>query len=352
MSAINRNSEFWLQELNVWQQIETRHSCEFKRLATFEKGADRVEFSANEIGESHLGHLVRNEALQIAALDVLEKQWSEHVDVLYGAQIDALEQHSSYSTLTLSFSLELTESKQDITTISADLIIGADGARSRIRQLANIGSTGWDYQQACLSVTVKSQFPRQDITWQEFQPSGPKAFLPMNDGFACLIWYDAKDVVADLSKLSNQALKDQILKTYSQLPGDFEIVRKASFPLRRNQANQYFKNRVVLVGDAAHTINPLAGQGVNLGFKDNQRLLTELAKINDWSNSSDLTNALLAYEKMQKLESKVMSAAMDSFYHLFSNDKSLLKLARHALLFATNKLTTIKKSVMKKALGF
>ncbi len=360
VSAVNRFSENWLKSVACWEQIHTTNKCQFNRLATWEQGTPVVEFSATEIGESHLGFLVRNEALQLAAYEQLLKR---QVNVLFGAKLKTLSQTNNQVTMTLFYGSS-GATKEFILT--AGLVIGADGANSAVRALANIGSTGWNYQQRCFSLTLKTDFETQDITWQQFQPSGPKAFLPLNNGYACLIWYDNPKTIKQLESLPLAQLKEQVLQVFPALPGDFEIVKTASFPLTRRQANQYFNNRVVLVGDAAHAINPLAGQGVNLGYKDNAELLKLLEDVNlneiD-SNENDfegkglaeaarLRKRLAKYQLKRKADSLVMSSVMDGFYQMFSNEKSVHSLIRKSALNIVNSLPLVKKTVLKKALGF
>ena len=339
VSAVNRFSEQWLRNIGCWDAINDAHACQFKRLATWEKGTARLEFNAEEVNETHLGYLVRNEALQLACYDKIQNDLSSQVQFLFGAKIHSI----SSSTETLS-------NKNNLIKLTAGLVIGADGANSVVRQCAQIGISGWEYQQNCFSITVKTDFENQDITWQEFQPSGPKAFLPLNDGYASLIWYDSKQKVSQLKAMSPAELKQAILTEFPDLPGDFEIVQTAAFPLARRQANRYFNNRVVLVGDAAHTINPLAGQGVNLGYKDNATLIDVLTGI-DIYDFAQLESALKQYERTRKADSLLMSGVMDSLYHLFSNEKPPLKLFRKGILGVAHALPMAKKLVMKKALG-
>jgi len=346
VSAINLASEKYLTDIGIWQHIHDKSKCMFNQLATWEKRHNPVIFSASDINTEHLGYLVRNEALQLAAFDEMHSQMNNAPDVITDCQLTKIEQTDDKVNVILT-EPETNESKQ----ISCSLLIGADGAFSQVRALMNIGLTGWDYQQHCLSITIKTDFPTQHITWQEFQPSGPKAFLPLQDGYSALIWYDAADQVKHLSSLTNEQLKQQVNDKFPDLAGDFEVVEKAAFPLTRRQANQYVKGRVVLVGDSAHTINPLAGQGVNIGYKDVEALSEFLADV-DLSRVSSVSNALTKYQRIRKRESQVMSLAMDSFYGLFSNNKAPLKLLRSGLLNVANKFEWAKKQVLKKAVGY
>ena len=343
VSAINLFSESLLQELRVWSHIGENAKCKFTRLATWDKPENKLVFSADEIDSTHLGFLVRNEALQLAAFKAFQSFKEAGQLVVSTAAILSIVNEERQVTLGL---------KDEDTNIelTADLLIGADGANSRVRQLLNIGTSGWQYRQHCFSVTIKTEFPKQDITWQQFQPSGPKAFLPLSDGFASLIWYDAPETIAKLKSLSQEDLKQQVLEVFPALPGDFSVVQHASFPLTRRQANNYFVNRVVLVGDAAHTINPLAGQGVNLGFKDVAMLTECLGKIS-LADSAHLASALKKYECQRKTESRLMSGVMDACYQLFSNEDKIKASLRNGFLSMANKSGWVKKQVLKKAVG-
>lgn len=343
VSAINRFSEDYLSDLGLWQHLGESSKCVFKQLATWEHGVKPLVFDADEIETTHLGYLIRNEALQIAAYDEFENienkpQLFTNMDL-----VDVTQEQNQ--------ALVVLRSEQQQLTLSASLVVGADGAFSKTRQLAGLGISGWDYQQHCLSITIKTDFDTQAITWQQFQPSGPKAFLPLADGYSSLIWYDAPEKVRALSKLDNNQMKQQILDTFPPLAGDFEVVQQASFGLTRRQANHYFNHRVVLVGDAAHTINPLAGQGVNLGYKDISELAQQLESL-DLTDTSAVIKTLKHYQLKRKADSLVMSGAMDGFYKLFSNDQAPLKFIRSSMLNVANQFDFARKQVLKKAIGY
>lgn len=346
VSAINLASEQYLTELGVWSHIGETSKCMFNQLATWEQSHKPVIFSATDIQKSHLGYLIRNEALQLAAYDELNNTADHAVDIITDCKLTSIDQTNEQVSVLLTNHVS-----NETITFHCSLLIGADGAFSQVRSLTDIGTTGWDYQQHCLSLTIKTDFPTQHITWQEFQPSGPKAFLPLEDGYSVLIWYDNAEEIKQLVQLSNEQLKNQVLTRFPDLAGEFDVVAKASFPLTRRQANQYIKGRVVLVGDSAHTINPLAGQGVNIGYKDVE-VLSQLLEEIDIKQSETLSAVLKQYENIRKRESQLMSLAMDSFYNLFSNDKTAVKLLRGGLLTLANKFEWAKKQVLKKAVGY
>lgn len=341
VSAVNLFSERFLTELGIWSNIPTSSSNQFKRLAASEDGVAPLMFTADEIAESHLGHLIRNEALQLAAFAEIEK--TTDAITVFSSPIKSLV--AKEDSVALSFEDDAG------TQIEASLLVGADGANSSVRKMSKIGTTGWQYQQSCLSITIEADHFEQDITWQQFQPSGPKAFLPLTLGHHALIWYDDARKIKALNALPHSQLKQKITETFPELPGDFNIVQHAAFPLTRMQANQYVKGRVVLVGDAAHTINPLAGQGVNLGYKD-VSVLAEMIEGKDITNSVELAQALAKYQRNCKSQSLLMSTMMDVFYQLFSNDNTILSNFRKLALTAANKAGPAKQWVLKRAVGY
>lgn len=347
VSAVNLASEALLLAQGIWPSISDNDKCRFDQLATWEHRDNKLVFDASAIGKPHLGYLVRNEAIQLAAFAKILNTPDNPI-VLSDASLISLKQSDDEVTMTLTDSG--TDKKDKPIQVHAKLVIGADGAFSKTRKLAHIGSTGWEYKQHCFSITIKTDFVTQNVTWQEFQQSGPKAFLPLENGYACLIWYDSPKTIAQLKTLTPEQLKQQILACFPPLAGDFNVVTSASFPLVRRQANQYVNGRVVLVGDAAHVINPLAGQGVNLGFKDVATLMNILNDT-DLANSNLLMSSLRRYQLKRKADAQIMSGVMDLFYHSFSNQNTVVKSVRNLVLSAVHTQQWIKAQALKKAVG-
>ncbi|KZN42469.1 FAD-dependent oxidoreductase [Pseudoalteromonas luteoviolacea] len=334
VSAINRFSEALLDKLGAMHLIRASRNAPYHQLEAYEQGSEHLLFDREEVSTSHLGHLVENSIIQASLWSQFQENNIQVVEVK-DAPI-AVEQHLS--------SIELVYPEQKFT---ADLLIAADGGRSQLRNLAGIGVTGWQYQQHCMGVLIKLDAPQQVKTWQEFKPSGPIAFLPMQAPYANLIWYHHSSELKRLKTLSNEALKEEVLSQFFDLPGDFTIEQSAVFPLARQHANQYSKGRLVLVGDAAHTINPLAGQGVNLGFKDVAALGGCLQGCDDVGELSRLHQ----YEKMRRKDNLLMMSMMDACYFGFSNELKPLKSLRSLALTLANKAGPLKKEVLKHAMG-
>ena len=238
--------------------------------------------------------------------------------------------------------------------LSAKWVVGADGANSAVRQQAGIGITAWDYRQHCMLINVETELPQQDITWQQFLPSGPRSFLPLCSfssgdqevGQGSLVWYDSPSRIKQLSAMSPDKLRNEVLANFPAELGDIKVLNSGSFPLTRRHAQSYFKNNCILVGDSAHTINPLAGQGVNLGFKDVAALLDVTKEKGELNHS-----VARRYEVMRRGDNLVMQSGMDFFYKTFSNDIGPLKFVRNAALKLAENSGPIKAQVLKYALG-
>jgi 2-octaprenyl-3-methyl-6-methoxy-1,4-benzoquinol hydroxylase len=336
VSAINRRSEAWLQQLGAWQQLSAKRLAPYATLRAFEGDAAPLDFTAAELGEAHLGHIIENIHIQQA----LWQQLPDTVERFCPVQLQGYQQFADHARL-------LTDAGE----ISARLLIAADGAQSQLKQLAGIGSQGWQYQQACLLVHVNTSYDALPMTWQQFTPQGPRAYLPLPGKQASLVWYDDHLRIQQLAALSPQQLAQQIRQHFPAALGEFSVVKQGYFPLTRSHANQYVKGRLVLTGDAAHTINPLAGQGVNLGFADAECLSALLVK--QFALGADLAApALLAkYETERRKANLLMMSAMDVFYQVFSSKlKPLAQLRRLGLQVAA-KAGPLKTYVGKYAAG-
>jgi 2-octaprenyl-3-methyl-6-methoxy-1,4-benzoquinol hydroxylase len=205
-------------------------------------------------------------------------------------------------------------------------------------------------------VTVKYQGRQEDITWQGFTSTGPEAFLPLPDingeHYGSLVWYNLPENIKSLSALNDEPFKNKLQRSFpDDLPEVTEVLERGSFPLIRRHADSYCKDRLVLAGDAAHTINPLAGQGVNLGFQDVNTLTSLIIDAHDKSQPFWDLATLQQYERVRRPQNAMMMRIMDLFYHTFSNDIAPVKLARNLGLGVAGKFTFGQKLVMKYAMG-
>ena len=334
VSAINRFSENLLDELGAMPILRQNRLAPYQQLEAFERGGDNLLFDCDDINTSHLGHLIENNLIQAS----LWQQFAHYnIEVIeQSAPLTAIKQDSASITLIYGD-----------THYTADLVIAADGGQSQLRAKANIGVTGWQYQQHCMGVLIKLDAPQQVKTWQQFTPTGPIAFLPMQAPYANLIWYDSASTFQKFKGLTAEQIKAHILNKFPSLAGDFEVQSHAVFPLTRQHANNYSNGRVVLVGDAAHTINPLAGQGVNLGFQDVVALAQELEGANDIGCPIKLKE----YERSRRKANLLMMSMMDACYFGFSNQITPLKWARSQFLKMANNTGPLKNWVLKYAIS-
>ncbi|WMC09709.1 FAD-dependent monooxygenase [Oceanimonas pelagia] len=339
ISSVSAASVRLLQQAGAWEAIAHMRAWPYQRLEACEWPGFATRFSAAELGCEYLGYMLENRVIQLGLWQALA-QW-HNVTLDCPQTLDTLEQTSEGALLTLG----------DGSRVQARLVLACDGAESRVRQLAGIGVTAWDYAQQCMLISVQGEQLEQDITWQQFCASGPRALLPLGHGKASLVWYDGKARIEQLAALSNQALEAEIGTHFPARLGPVRVLDKGHFALRRRHANHYVKGAVVLLGDAAHTINPLAGQGVNLGFKDVAVLSELVHQAVERGEDIATTTLLRRFECRRRPDNLLMQGAMDVFYLAFSNELAPLRLLRNLGLRAAEHSGPLKKQVMKYAMG-
>lgn len=358
VSALSAGNEAWLRELGAWPGMEAHRMAPFQRLAVWEAPSGplasvpggrmlanqaRTEFNAAQLGRDHLGTIVENRVTRWA----LWERMGQHDGItrFCPASLETLTRTPGGVTLTL---------KGD-QTLEARLVVGADGANSVTRRLAGIGSSRTQYRQQAMIINVRHAPPAQSITWQMFTPQGPKAYLPLPeaDGSAwgSLVWYDQPENLDDLMAMDEARLLATIRRTFPlELPDPEAAPARGRFPIAREHAYHYARDRVVLVGDAAHTTNPLAGQGVNLGFQDAAALARALGHASPGTDPGD-AERLAAYETERRPRNRLMMDAMDLFYHLFSNTAPPLHLARTLGLGLAGRVPFARDRVTRYAMG-
>lgn len=358
VSALSAGSESWLRELGAWPGIEAHRLAPFQRLAVWEAPSGplasvpggrllarqaRTEFNAAQLGRDHLGQIVENRVTRWA----LWEQLGQHraITRFCPASLRSLENGNSGVTLTLGSG----------ETLETGLVVGADGANSATRRLAGIGTSRSQYRQQAMVINIRHAPPAETITWQMFTPEGPKAYLPLPeaDGSAwgSLVWYDQPETLDELMAMDEARLLATIRRTFPlELPDPEAAPARGRFPIAREHAHQYARDRVVLIGDAAHTINPLAGQGVNLGFQDAAALARALGTAHPHTDPGD-PGALATYEAERRPRNRLMMDAMDLFYHLFSNTAPPLHLARTLGLGLAGRVPFARDRVTRYAMG-
>jgi 2-octaprenyl-3-methyl-6-methoxy-1,4-benzoquinol hydroxylase len=339
ISAISSASVSLLKGLGVWDTIQGMRSHPYRRLETWEWENAHVMFDAAELKLPLLGYMVENTVLQQALWQALEVH--PKVTLRVPASLLSLHQHHDRHELELA----------DGEKISAKLVIGADGANSQVRKMAGIGIHAWQYAQSCMLITVQCENSPGDSTWQQFTPDGPRAFLPLFDNWASLVWYDSPARIRQLQGLNMPQLQTEIAKHFPSRLGNVTPVAAGAFPLTRRHALQYVQPGLALVGDAAHTIHPLAGQGVNLGFRDVDALIDVLVNASSYGETWASQPVLKRYQNRRMTDNFIMQSGMDLFYAGFSNNLQPLRIMRNLGLMAAERAGVLKRQALKYALG-
>ncbi len=339
VSALSIASKNILQMVGAWEGVVSRRFCPYRRMRVWEDRGD-TEFNSDDIHCDELGFIVENRITQLAFLERLAD--FDNVDLLCPAAIKQIDYIPERPEIQL----------EDGSRLSCKLLVAADGGESRVRAAVGIGVTRWDYQQHALVIYIETEYGQQDITWQRFVPTGPQAFLPLNGHFASIVWYNSADAVRRLKNLSHAALREELMQAFPDCLGQVKrVLATARFPLRRQHAQAYVKQGVALVGDAAHMINPLAGQGVNIGLLDAAALAEVLLDAHNKGKDIGSVAVLNPYQKMRRNENLKMMTLMDIFYRVFSNRIPPLKLLRNLGLGLAGRIRPAKNKVMRYAMG-
>ncbi|MEJ2479555.1 MAG: UbiH/UbiF/VisC/COQ6 family ubiquinone biosynthesis hydroxylase [Acidihalobacter sp.] len=338
VSAINRASQHLLERLGVWPGIVERRASAYRRMRVWDaRSAGEIEFDAVELGEPDLGHIVENRVIQEALLERLEQLDTVRLFAPFG--VETLEVGPQYARVGLSDGGEL----------QGRLVVGADGARSRIRELAGMQRSERHYGQTAIVATVATEAPHESTAWQRFLPTGPLAFLPLGDGRSSIVWSATTAEAERLLGLDDADFRRELACAADLRLGCITACSpRAGFPLIGGQAYPYVQARVALIGDAAHSIHPLAGQGVNLGFMDAAELAGVLgASVRDPGSMV----VLRRYERARRGENEAVMRLMEGFRLLFGSQLPLLPWLRGRGMRLAGAVEPFKRQLMLHALG-
>ncbi len=342
VSALSLASENILRHLGAWEGISSRRLCPYRRMRVWEANDNRAatEFDSFHIDHPYLGHIAENRIVQLALLERVKQL--DNVDLICPAAVAGIDYSAGASLVRLDDGRELI----------GRLLVAGDGGNSRVREAAGIGVVKWDYEQYALVASVKTAYGQQDITWQQFTPTGPLAFLPLSGPHASLVWYNTPNNVQRLMALSDEQFLAELTATFPARLGQIDsLLERGFFPLRRQHAQHYVAEGVALAGDAAHMIHPLAGQGVNIGFLDAAALAEIILEAHGKGEAFESLEVLRRYESMRRRHNLLMMQTMDAFYRMFSNDSRALKIVRNLGLGLAGHLSFAKDRVMAFAMG-
>ena len=342
--ALTLSSQKILQQLNVWQDIQALGVCDYEHMVVWDdEGTGSIDFHAGDIGQTHLGSIVEN---RNALHNVLESlTYDKNVTIQRGQGVKDIEQSAQLATIFL----------EDGQHIDGSIIVAADGGLSKVRDLAGFTLQQSDYRQAAIIATVKTEKPHQHTAWQNFLTTGPLALLPLHgvdQNYSSIVWSADASVAEELMTLTNDAFDEKLSRALDGRFGDTHVVGKRfRFPLVARHANDYFRGRVVLAGDAAHTIHPLAGQGVNLGLQDAASLAQEITRARTRQLAISDTSVLRRYQRQRKQKNREMLWLMQGFKTLFGQRAPVVRLARNYGLNTVSRIAPIKNWLAKQASG-
>ena len=340
VSAITRASQRLLQNLGAWQAMLDERATPYQQMHVWDRaGFGEIHFDAADLAEPDLGHIVENRVIVRALWELLE---GSRTEVLVPVRLAALDLSDGGAVLAL----------DDGRTLNAGLVVGADGARSQVRELAGIESRGQPYDQHAVVATVRAELGNRSTAWQRFMRDGPLALLPLEQDLFSIVWSTAPNEAERLCALPEDEFNTLLTGASESRLGRLTLQgARAAFPLRLQHAERYVLPGLALVGDAAHVIHPLAGQGVNLGFLDAGALVDALIAGRERGRMPGALATLRRYERTRKGHNTATQLAMDAFKHLFSNDSSVLSLARNLGLGAAGRLTPLRRLFERVALG-
>ena len=340
VSAITRASQRLLQNLGAWQAMLDERATPYQQMHVWDRaGFGEIHFDAADLAEPDLGHIVENRVIVRALWQLLEGSGAQ---VLVPVRLAALDLSDTGAVLAL----------DDGRTLNAGLVVGADGARSQVRELAGIESRGQPYDQHAVVATVRAELGNRSTAWQRFMRDGPLALLPLEQDLFSIVWSTAPNEAERLCALPEDEFNTLLTGASESRLGRLTLQgARAAFPLRLQHAERYVLPGLALVGDAAHVIHPLAGQGVNLGFLDAGALVDALVSGRERGRAPGALATLRRYERTRKGHNTATQLAMDAFKHLFSNDSSALSLARNLGLGAAGRLTPLRRLFERVALG-
>ncbi len=334
VSAITPTSEKLLKTIGAWDLIKRKYA--FSHTSVWDQNSHgSLDFHAQDESLDHLGHIIENDAIQSALFSALEKTDVEFIN----AKVSALEK------TTTGYQVQLDNN----TKLACQLLIGADGARSRVRDLASIEFSENNYQQKAIVCNIKSSQGFKETTWQRFLSDSIIALLPLSEHHASIVWSAENTLADELMQLSKAAFAKRLSAGVEYRFGEFEIVSDIqAFPLIERSAKDYVQENLALIGDAAHNIHPLAGQGVNLGFSDiielSQQLQSSSKPLGDYS-------ILRNYARARRLDNELMAKTMTGLNWIYKENNEPLRWLRGFGMNIINETPALKSFLQKHALG-
>ena len=345
VSALSAASQRILERVGAWPGITARRASPYSEMRVWDgSGTGHINFSAASVHAEVLGHIVENQVVQDALLDALKALGS--VEMIAEARLERMERDAGGWQLTLA----------DGQSLHAPLVVAADGANSTVRRLSGCETREWDYLHHAIVTSVRCAEPNQRTAWQRFTDDGPLAFLPLrredDEHWCSIVWSVPEDEASRLMALDDEAFRRALGRAFEYRLGEVqEVDPRLCIPLRQRHAKRYVQPGLALIGDAAHTIHPLAGQGVNLGLLDAATLAEVIQAALARGEEPGSVRVLGRYERRRMPHNLAMMAAMEGFERLFQADPPLLRWLRNTGLKGVQALPEAKAIFVRQALG-
>jgi 2-octaprenyl-6-methoxyphenol hydroxylase len=340
VSAIALGSKHILHEMGAWDGMAAQAEpiCDIR--VSDGNAPFFLHYDHQEIGDNPFGYIVENRYIRHGLHQAAHALPT--LTIRENTMVSALEQHGGFVTLTLS----------DHSTVQCRLLIGADGKQSSIRTMAGIDATQWGYDQTAIVCTIEHSKPHHGLAQERFLPAGPFAVLPMTNNRSSLVWVEPDDRVSLYMELPEDEFVQEIMERTGSYLGDIRCPgNRFTYPLSLMHAKSYIAERIALIGDAAHGIHPLAGQGVNLGFRDVgvlSELLGERFRLGLDIGSADI---LAHYQQWRRFDNVTMLAVTDNLNRLFGYNALPLRIIRGLGLWGVSQIPPLKRFFMRHAMG-
>ncbi len=347
VSALNLASVQLLTNLGAWETLaESGRACSYTDMRVWDgEGSGAIHFSADALHEDCLGYIVENTVIQAGLLQALRQH--DNLELLTGTRVRALSAPSAEGLRELVL--------EDGRAVRASVVVAADGALSQIRRLAGIPATEWDYGHHALVTTVWTEQNHDHCCWQRFTEDGPLAFLPLSGegaNVSSIVWSTSPAHGRELMALSEDAFNTALARAFESRLGEvLTSTERQLIPLRQRHAHRYVEPGLALIGDAAHTIHPLAGQGVNLGFMDAAALSDVLCLAKARGESLADLKVLRRYQRQRRSANLGMAATMEGFRRLFAPQPAPIKLLRSCGMNLMDRLEPVKQHLVLQAMG-
>ncbi|MGI2136770.1 FAD-dependent monooxygenase [Shewanella baltica] len=342
VSAINKASQRLLENLGAWTYLDTSRATPYQKMAVWDKdGFGKIAFDANSISETSLGAIIENDAISYA----LAKRVGEFDNITHieNQRLERIAFGEREAWLTLA----------NGDNVSAALVIAADGANSWVREQCKIPLTFWDYGHHAIVATIRTEMPHFATARQVFLQDGPLAFLPLyEDNLCSIVWSVPPERANELLAMDKVQFERNLTAAFDGRLGICQLEsERQAFPLRMRYARHFARHRLVLAGDAAHTIHPLAGQGVNLGFLDAASIIEVISELQQAGKDIGDYAQLRALERWRKADAMEMIAAMEGFKRLFEGTNPLKKAIRDLGLNLVDNVAGLKTVFIQQAMG-